>query len=173
MVAVFLGDRMALFNHEVEYHRFLSNVDPLLTVLTVRLSYDDAFDIRRNIDLPFPNDIDHIVIGGTASTEVTVMGGMVTELHDARVVVIAEDGLYYTCIWCRDDAVVVGQGVNIVEHLDHVDLDMSTFNWLATSRTGNFTLHSIKVTAYNSDNEDLEYVNIDPFTGQVNNNGRR
>jgi len=165
---------MALFNHTIEYHRFLNYpIDTSLIVLTVEFSYDDAFDIRRDIDLSFPNDVDHVMVGGTASTEVTVIGGMVTELHDTHVVVIAEDGLSYTCIWCQDDALVVGQGVNVVEHLDHVNPNMDTFNWLATSRTGNFTLHSIKVTARNSNNEDLEYVNIDPFTGQVNNNGRR
>ncbi len=165
---------MALFNHTIEYNRFLNYpLDISLMVLIVELSYDDGFGIRRKVDLPFPNDVDHITVGGTASTEVTVMGGIVTELHDAHIVAMAGDALSYSCVWCQDDRLVVGQGVNIVEHLDHANLNMDTFDWLATSRTGSFTLHSIKVTARNSDGEDLEYVNIDPFTGQVNNNGRR
>ncbi len=174
MVAVFLGDRMALFNHTIEYHRFLSYpIDTSLIVLTVELSYDDVFGIRRKVDLSFPNDVDHIVVGGTASNEVTILQGIVMEVHDVLVIVLSGGAVEYTCVRCQDDVLVVGQEVSIVEHLDHVNPNMDTYDWLATSRTGSFTLHSIKVTTRNSDGEDLEYVNIDPFTGQVNNNGRR
>lgn len=160
---------MALFNHVVQYEQY-RELDHGISGLIVRLEYNDAFGERKNISLGFPSEVDHVLIGGTATTNPLMHTGLVVGFDNNRshVYVKVSDGVIYECVYSMDEDLSVNDPIMVVEHLNHADNDLSEFDWLATTRAADFQLNSIRVSARDSDGNELSYLNIDPYTGFIN-----
>ena len=162
---------MGLFNHEIQYNRVVdSNCGT--EALIVQLQYDDAFGERHSQRLVFPGKVDHVKVGGTASTDPFITSGLVVGFSDSEsaVYVNAVNGRRYCCVRSSEEEIKMHCPVIVVEHLDHAN-GMREFNWLATTRETNFCLNSIKVMGRDENDNELCYVNIDPYIGFVNFDG--
>ena len=159
---------MALFNHEVTYTRI--DEGDLGSGLMVHIAYDDAFGVRKEEHLGFEDRVEYVVVGGTATTNPLVLTGIATGYDKNReyLYVKASDGYVYECVYSLDEDIAVGDPVLIVEHMNHTMPGMSTFDWLATKRSADFQLNSIKIIAKDSDDVEIGHINIDPYTGCIN-----
>jgi hypothetical protein len=154
-----------LFNHSIELRR----VRPSGQALS--LAYDDAFGERRRAHMSFGHEVDHVRIGGTASSDVIVQSAMVLEYIEDKehIVVVAQDGHRYSnCIRSRHESFYIGQPVLLVEHMDHDPGCLDQFDYLVTAHNADFRLNSIRVMTYDVFGHELEVVHVDPYTGQIN-----
>lgn len=177
MVAASLGmGRMTLFNHSIEYAtRDCDNSPKAInhneTVVT--LSYDNGFGERITTEIVFRIDVKYVKIGGTASTNIEVLTGVVldpkTNLKSEHVVLA--NGQSYTCRSDRDDVYPIGEVVTIFEHWD---AHSNTFGWVVTKKTlVNPDWCGINIMAYNENDEQLETLTLDPYFGHEGTLGRR
>jgi hypothetical protein len=140
---------MVLFNHTIEF--------PIqrLRCRFARISYDNAFGVRKEVLIRFSNDVKQVRVGGTASSDIDVFPG----------VIVKYDEEHETCL---DESFTELQSVYLVQHMDHSCGNLGSFNHLATAREADFRLNSIRVMGLNADGEEIATVRIDPYIGQVN-----
>lgn len=154
-----------LFNHSINLHSIRPSGQAL------KLKYDDAFGKRRNAHIPLGNEVDHIRVGGTASSDTIIQSAIVLEYIEDKehIVVIAQDGQHYSnCIRSRRESFYKGQPVFLVEHMNHNPGCLNKFNYLVTAYEADFRLNSIRVMTFDAYDHQLEIVYIDPYTEQIN-----
>ncbi len=166
---------MTLFNHSIEYVTRSSNGSREFyhdqTVVT--LSYDNGFGERVTRQLVFDIDIKYVKIGGTCSTNVQVLHGVVmepkTQMTDYCAVLA--NNTIYQCLSGRDNMFPIGDSVRVFEHWNQQE---QKFDWMITKKEIiNPDWCSLNVLAFNEDNEQLEIVTIDPYFGSEGTAGRR
>jgi hypothetical protein len=162
---------MALFNYKANYRR--TNDVPGVSNLLVDFEYDDAFEVRQRALLVFPPEVDHITVGGTASTNPVVIRGTISHF-DSRgtyAYVYASTGTPYKCLFSKDEKLKPFQSVLVAEHLSHTDKQLNKFDWLVTAREAEFGLNSIRIIGKDCNGVEVNYINIDPYIGTIKYNG--
>jgi hypothetical protein len=155
---------MVLFNHTIEF--------PIqrLRCRFARISYDNAFGVRKEVLIRFSNDVKQVRVGGTASSDIDVFPGVIVKYDEEHetIQVLGSDEQNYWCVRCLDESFTELQSVYLVQHMDHSCGNLGSFNHLATAREADFRLNSIRVMGLNADGEEIATVRIDPYIGQVN-----
>jgi hypothetical protein len=97
---------MALFNSEITYETVIDHIDLNPSLRIAHIYFDDAYGIRRHHEIEYlEKDVDHVKIGGTASTSVTIYTGIVIQPdHERDRLMVVANGKIIECVFSSEES---------------------------------------------------------------------
>jgi len=157
---------MNLFNHEISYNVIEDSFDPKCSARIVSIDYDDAYGDRRNFTHSFlKSQVESVKVGGTAMSSVAVRKGAVVSVRPDNCSLVAlSNAQVVNCSYAEDEIIQPNDHIVIAEHLVHEDsVELGRFDWLATKRSADFRLNSIRVILFDKNEVEIGAVYLDPY----------